>query len=253
MMRKLLAVATGLGVMFIGSQALAQPAGAAEFGRQGQFIFSADRLFDIFAYDNNKSHPDNTNNQDTTVQGTSIGLFGATSIDFAGAGGYGTIYNIPRLGFDYTIADHLTIGGDVLLFFALGGSTHLDPQPTSTDLPSGSIFGIFPHIGYILGMSDMLSFWLRGGLHFWNAQINGKCGGVDSTNEHAVGFDLDPSLVITPVQHFGFFAGPALDMGFGGGSTTRYDNPPTCNTQTTTNSGLTTINFSLSAGLLGWL
>lgn len=256
MIRKLIAVGTVAGLAFVASNSAAQTTGTGSFGQQGQFIFSADRLFDVFAYGNNKLHPDNTSNQDTTVQGTSIGLFGGTSAAAFGglAGSYATVYNVPRFGFDYTIINNLAIGGDLLLFFALGGSSHTDPSSMSTDLASGSLFGIFPHIGYILNLNDIISFWLRGGLHFWNAQINGKCGGSDSVNAHAFGFDVDPSIVISPVQHFAFFAGPALDWGFvGGGSTTRFDNPPTCNTQTTTSYGIQSLNFSVSAGLLGWL
>jgi hypothetical protein len=256
MIRKLIAVGTVAGLAFVASNAAAQATtGTGSFGQQGQFIFSADRLFDVFAYGNNKIHPDNTSNQDTTIQGTSFGLFGGTSANLNPlSGGYGTVYNVPRFGFDYTIIPNLAVGADLMLYFALGGSSHTDPSMTSTDLASGSLFGIFPHVGYILGLNDMISFWLRGGLHFWNAQVNGKCGGSDSANAHAFGFDLDPSIVISPVQHFAFFAGPALDWGFlGGASTTSFDNPPTCNTMTTKSAGLQELNFSLSAGLLGWL
>jgi hypothetical protein len=258
MIRRFVAVGTVAGLSLVASSSSAADPGAASLGQQGQFIFSADRLFDVFAYGNNKFHPDNSSNADTTVQGTSLGLFGGTSAAFGGLTGtsFGTVYNIPRFGFDYTIINNLTIGGDLLLFFSLGGSTHTDPTPTSTDLPSANVFGIFPHVGYIYGVNDLLSFWLRGGLHFWNAQINGRCGaiGTPSTNAHAFGIDLDPSIVISPVRHFAFFAGPALDWGFlGGTSTTTFDNPPMCNMTTTTNNGLTSLNFSLSAGLLGWL
>jgi hypothetical protein len=251
MIRRLIAVGTVAASSLMASASSAQTTG--NFGQKGEFIFSADRLFDIFAYGNNRSHPDNTTNQDTVVQGTSIGLFGGTSANAFGTiiRGYGTVYNIPRLGFDYTIIDNLTLGGDVLLYFALGGGIHQDPNPTSQDLPSGSLFGVFPRVGYIININDLIAFWLRGGVHFWNAQAN-QAGGQGSANAHAFGIDLDPSIVITPVQHFGFFAGPALDWGFlGGGNLARCDNAP-CNQQTYNYFTLQSLNFSLSAGLLGW-
>jgi hypothetical protein len=260
MIRRLIAVGTIAGLSLVASTSSAADTGS--FGQQGQFIFSADRLFDLFAYGNIKTHPDAMPNNVLTNQGTSFGLFGGTSQAFASAigattgvgGAYGTVYNIPRFGFDYTIINNLTIGGDLLLYFALGGSTHTDPSTMSTDLPSGNLIGLFPHVGYIFGVNDLLSFWLRGGLHYWNAQVNGKCGGNNTVNTHAFGVDIDPSIVISPVRHFAFFAGPALDAGFlGGASGTSFGMPPACPQTQLPNANLSMLNFSLSAGLLGWL
>ena len=256
--RLLVAVGVVSSLAFVTSQSAAQAANSGSFGQQGQFIFSANRLFDAYAYGNYRYHPDNSNNQDTVVQGTSAGGFGGTSAllglspNALKNGSYGTVYNVPRLGFDYTVFPNLAVGGDLLVYFALGGSTHQDPNSTSSDIAGMNLFGIFPHVGYIVGVNDLLSFWLRGGLHFWNAQIDGKCGGSDSLNVHAFGLDVEPSVVISPVQHFAFFAGPALDWGTGGVTDTQLTNAPTCNSQQSTNYGLTALNFSFTAGLVGW-
>jgi hypothetical protein len=264
MMRTVTAVGAMLGVLLTASVAGAQKAG--QFGDQGQFIFSADRLVPIFAFTQNKVTDDSVNpERSTTVTGTSISLlWGANSI-FSGStgnltnpnGGNPTFYTTPRVGFDYTIIPNLTIGGDVLAFFTLGGSstTAQGGRSVSNDSPSANVFGIVPRVGYILGMSDIISFWLRGGLSFYHAGTSiqdNRCNNQNDTSEiHVFGVDLDPQIVISPINHFAFIAGPALDVGFAGGASTT--NPGnTCNSTVTNSVGYSSLNFGLTGGLLGW-
>jgi len=265
MLRKLAAAGAAIGTLLVATLAQAQEKPGA-FGEQGQFIFSANRLFGLFGYENVKSAQDNTNNQDTTVSATSISLFYGSSTTALGASapaaaGVDTFYTVPRLGFDYTIIPNLTIGGDLIAFFALGGSSHTNPNTYSTDLPSGNVLGIAPRVGYIIGLNDIVSIWLRGGLHFYNMQVNepnapnqgqpppNACS-PGSFTAHVFGFDLDPQLVISPIPHFGFMVGPAFDWAPAGGYSV--PTPVQGNCGQTQNGSVQLLHFGATAGLLGW-
>lgn len=250
-MRALTVLGAAVFSMLVATSAEAQDKGT--FGQQGQFILSANRMFGLFSYNNNKFTPDGSNNT-TTVNSTAIGLIGGNAGAQVGAGNVGgpvingTFYNVPRFGFDYAVIDKLTIGGEAILFFSLGGSAHVDPGTGSTDLQAGNILGLAPRVGYVLGLNDLLSFWLRGGLHFYNAQINTAPTGActpPATSAHVFGLDLDPQLVISPSSHVGIMVGPVLDWGFLGG----YSTPAGCST--TSNGSYQSLNFGITSGLLG--
>jgi hypothetical protein len=273
MMRKLLAVAAGLGVTLAGSQALAQPAGA-EFGRQGEFIFSADRLFGFFAFTSDKVDvPDaNAQSHNITTNQTSFSFFWGSNGSFfptlvqGGGGafnlspGTSTFYSVPRLGFDYTIIDNLTIGGNLILFFTVGSSNneHIQRGNATTDNsvsnPGVLVFGFAPRVGYIINVSPLLSLWLRGGLSYYRGQakdVNNNVNPQVTTTDSAdtFGIDFDPQLVISPVPHFAFTVGPALDVGFGGHLT---HDVQTGSTDQNTSVNYSQVNFAVNAGLLGW-
>jgi hypothetical protein len=256
MIRRLIAVGTVAALSLVASASSAADTGTGSFGQQGQFIISADRLFALFAYTNNKVSPDNVSNADLTISGTSVGIIGGNSAVGLGGGGTslgatnGTFYNVPRFGFDYSVINNLTVGGEAIVFFSLGGSAHQNPNSNSTDLPSGNILGIAPRVGYVLGINDLLSFWLRGGLHFYAAQVN-SVGGMagctpPSSTAHVFGLDINPQLIITPAQHFGIMVGPTFDWGFVGGAST----PAGCSQ--TNNFSYTSLNFGLTSGLVTW-
>ena len=268
MMRTLTAVGATLGLLL--AAPLASATVERSFGDQGQFIFSADRLVPLFAYTNNQ-FTDNTVNpsQTSTVTGTSISLLwgsnsaggnsnGAVGLA-AGASGNPTFYTTPRLGFDYVIVPNVTVGGDLFAYFTLGGSTTVPNganMTRSTDNPSGNAFGVAPRGGYVLGLSGILSLWLRGGVHFYTETVNvpqQRCNGVnDSLNAHVFGLDIDPQLVISPIDHFAFLVGPALDWGFAGGASYTQNGAPACNQTTTTNLGYTSLMFGATGSIMGW-
>jgi hypothetical protein len=272
MMRRVFAAAAGLGALLSTGVAGAQPVQPGEFGQQGQFIFSADRLFPFFAFTSDKADVANTPNgvtANTTVNQTSISFFGSNygstvGFDRAGAasnfGGISTFFSVPRLGFDYSIIDHVTVGGDLILFFTLGGSasTHTQNGGTTTDTSTGSpsllVFGFAPRAGYVLNFSPLLSVWLRGGLSYYrgqskttNTMMNPNVTTTSSADTFAI--DLDPQLVISPVPHFAFTAGPALDIGFGGHLS---NDVQAGGTDNNTSVGYSQINFSINVGMLGW-
>jgi hypothetical protein len=251
-----LALGAALGTMLVAPAAHAQDKGG-DFGEQGEFIFGADRLFSVFAYTSNiYSLPGQTGN--TTSNGTEMGLFWGGNGVAGGTGGgvfaagNPNFYSPPRLGFDYTVIPHLTIGGELYAWFTPGqNNTTPTGNGTSTTNPSptGSAFGIAPRVGYIFGMSDMLSIWLRGGVSYyvsnWNSNAPNGCSASASLD--AFGLDIDPQLVISPVRHFAFTVGPSLDWGFLGG----WSYQGTCNAATTSGN-YNAVNFSVNGGLLGW-
>jgi hypothetical protein len=127
------------------------------------------------------------------------------------------------------------------------GTTVTNPAPT------GNEFGIAPRVGYIFGVNDMLSIWLRGGFSYYlanfssNGSLNNGCSSTASLD--SFGIDLDPQLVISPVNHFAFTAGPALDWGFLGGWGTTANS---CGNTPTVSGNYTAVNFSINGGMIGW-
>ncbi len=257
-LRNLTALGAALGTMLVATAAHAQDKGS--FGDQGQFIFGADRLFGAFAYTSNSFS--GVNGTTVTSNGTAMGLLwgGTSTFNGAGAGagivsGNPNFYSAPRVGFDYTVIPHLTIGGELFVWFTPGQNTSTSTNGTTVTNPAstGNEFGIAPRVGYIIGLNDMVSVWLRGGFSYYlaNYSSNGNLPNGCSTTASldSFGIDLDPQLVISPVNHFAFTVGPALDWGFLGGWSS---NGNSCTNPPTVSGNYTAVNFGINGGLLGW-
>jgi hypothetical protein len=269
MVRKLSAVAAGIGALLVSSTALAQPA-TGGFGNQGQFIFSADRLFPVFGYSRGSLNepgqpPAGVDKIVDSEDQTALGFFWGATPAFQGVGNFGAavpnVYTVPRLGFDYTIIPNLTIGGDVILFFTLGGSgsseTYLsngNTQTNTTSEPKTTTFGIAPRAGYILHLTDLLSLWLRGGLSFYTSTIKTSNTNMGQTTSESLNFDqlaldIDPQLVITPVPHFGFTVGVTGDIPITGGISDTTNNG---GGSTSVSSHASLLFIGVTGGLVGW-
>jgi hypothetical protein len=270
MIRKLSAVAAGVGALLVSSAAHAQAA-PSSFGNQGQFIFSADRLFPVFGYSRGSLNepgqpPAGVNKVVDSEDQTALGFFWGATPAFQGVGTAGVaipnVYTVPRLGFDYTIIPNVTIGGDVTVFFTLGGSgssetyeSNGNTQTTTGPEPKSTIFGIAPRAGYILHLTDLLSLWLRGGVSFYTAtsktsNTNNGQTTTNSFNFDQLGLDLDPQLVITPIPHFGFTVGVTGDIPLTGGiseSTTVSGGG-----STSVSSHASLLFVGVTGGLVGW-
>jgi hypothetical protein len=255
MVRRLTAVAASVGVFLTAS--LAQAQARPDFGKQGEFIFSADRLVPLFGFTSAKQ--DQPSGGNTKVTGfcneSSISLLWGSS---AGACPAEQFFTVPRLGFDYTVIPQLTVGGDLVLFFTLGGNSGTDttaPNGTQTtvkgDNPGTWLFGVAPRVGYIIPLTDLFAFWLRGGLSFYTASskvtLNQNTTRTTSVNQFAI--DLDPQFVITPVPHFGFTVGLTADIPITGGHSTETDSPGV--TQTTSNWS-SILFIGVTGGVLGY-
>ena len=271
MVRRLTAVAAGLGVVLVGSVAHAQTGGGS-FGNQGEFIFSADRLFPVLGYsrvsqDQAGQLPPNDTKITNSEESSGLGFFWGGSpgyaVDLGGnAATIPNVFTVPRLGFDYTIIPNVTIGGDLVAFFTLGGSQSQETdnngggkQTNSVSEPKSTIFGIAPRGGYILHLTDMFALWLRGGFSFYTATVKQT---VDNNNNNQVttsvnfdqfALDLDPQLVITPVPHFGFTVGLTADIPLAGGHSVSVDQP---NSSTSVSAGSSLMFIGVTGGIIGW-
>jgi hypothetical protein len=277
-MRSLLAALVGTGALFSASIAHAQV--PQEFGEKGQLIFSADRLMPLVDFAQNKTTDNNVNPAATaTYTSSQISLlWGSTSVsgDVAlagptnaagniqgvGNGATANVYTVPRVGFDYVIVPHLTIGGNVV-FFATMGSNHTDCGGTNCQTQgsgTGDVFGVAPRVGYVLGLSGMLSLWIRGGAHYYHQHMAlptqvALCGNrvdSDNINVEVGGVDFDPQFVISPVPHFAFIAGPTVDWGFAGSVSQDAPNQRNCNARDSTSVGYAAFNLGITGGLIGW-
>ncbi len=264
-MRTLTAVGATLGVLLTAPFASAQANAGAAFGQQGQFIVSADRLFDLFAFSRNSQDLFNANPGDNkTVQTstqTSMGILWGSTFPT----GSENFYTVPRLGFDYTIVDHVTVGGELVVFFTLGGSTsteHDHPNGSTTtdsaDNPGWTVFGIAPRGGYILQLTDLFSLWLRGGFSIYtaNSKSTTTLGNTTTTTSNGVqqfAIDLDPQLVITPIHHAGFTVGLTGDIPIGGGHSQEVNfTNGTMTTDTKNGAASSQAFFGVTAGMLVW-
>jgi hypothetical protein len=251
MRKAIMLAAVGCAMAWTGTS---RAAGDEEFGKQGQFILSADRLMPFFAYTNERTTLEQNNQKDTvSTSNASMGiLFGrSTNANIP--------YTIPRVGFDYTIIDHLTLGGNIIAIFGFGGSvtgTRETPGQTVTttsDSPTITGFGIAPRVGYIFDLSSVFYIWLRGGFSFYTLSAKStdrnNPNNVTTDSRSVFGLDLEPTLVISPINHFGITIGLPVDIGFAGSQKHEEQNGATTRT---TDLGYSAFHFGINAGLLGY-
>jgi hypothetical protein len=271
MIRRLTAVAAGVGVMLVGSLASAQVQTQSHgyFGDQGEFMFSAGRLVPIFGFASETQNtagplPAGVTKQSATESSSQIGfLWGGTpGYAVSATATLPNVFTVPRLGFDYTIVPNVTVGGDLVVFFTLGGSQSTETDnngggktTTSVSEPKSTIFGIAPRAGYIIHVNDLLSVWLRGGLSYYTASVRQTATDMNNvkttegTNVDQFALDLEPQLVITPTSHFGFTLGVNGDIPLTGGHTDFVNTP----TNSTSNSAWSSLVYvGVTGGLIGW-
>jgi hypothetical protein len=252
-----------MGVLLAAPLAEAQRRGGDEgFGERGQFIVSADRLFDLFAFSSVSQDqfgtPPGTKIVVTSTE-TSMGFLWGSATD---SGPTATFYTVPRVGVDYTIVNNVTVGGELILWFTLGGhtSTETDTANASNTTTSGNpgsvIFGVAPRGGYILQLNDAFSLWLRGGFSIITTSTNtsNTTAGINTSNTTGAqqfAIDLDPQFVWTPMRHVGFTAGLTTDIPIGGG---HWSNTTFSGTGTTVNESRPSsiAFFGVTVGTLVW-
>jgi hypothetical protein len=230
-----LALASGASIVFGASMASAQQR-AGDFGQQGEFIIDGNRLFQLFAFDNVSQGSltgvggDVTSITNSSTSTTISLLYGSNGNSTQNGTSGDPFFTVPRVGFDYVIVPNVTIGGDLIVLFTLGGHSTVetdtsDGKSASVTSPNPGVtgFGIAPRGGYILPLSDMFSLWLRGGFSYYTATSKistTNAAGVtttDSTNIDQFALDLEPQIVFHPIPHVGFTAGLTADIPLTGG------------------------------------
>ena len=272
MKRTLTAALASTAVLTAAPAAMAQ-AKATDFGEQGQFIIGADRLLSLFGYSHFSADlptGGNLTKNTASLDSTSIGLlYGGTPISLGvgnagGLGGYTTnlAFTVPRVGLDYVIVPNVTIGGDLVLYFTVGGSSSTEQDfqggtqmTTSTGNPGVTLFGIAPRGGYILGLNDMFSLWLRGGFSYytWTSKqtvTQGNNSVTNTSSENQFAGDLEPQIVFHIIPHVGFTAGLTLDIPlFGQWSGSQQ---PANGTTQSQSGGASLLYFGLNLGMLAY-
>ncbi len=261
MKRTLTAVLASAAVLTVAPAAMAQAAAKSDFGEQGQFIIGADRLFQLFAFDNVSQNdfgplPNTVKSSTTTVNGTSLSFFSGQTGTQTGD----QFFTVPRLGLDYVIVPNVTLGGDIVAVFSLGGSTKHEVDNNdgsnmtqSVSSPSVTGFGIAPRGGYILGLSDMFSLWLRGGFSYYIESSkqtdpnNNNTTTTTTVNQFAL--DLEPQIVFHIIPHVGFTAGVYADIPLTGGHSQDANNG---NNQASVSAGSSIFYFGLDMGMVAY-
>jgi hypothetical protein len=229
MKRSLFAIALMASAMLVASHARAQAQQA--FGDRGEFIIGADRLMPLLAYSHfSRSVPPPGGAVDASYSGdnTTLGLFFGSALDLNNQGDGQTdfpsssFFNVPRVGLDYVIAPNITIGGDVVVFFTLGGGRSTQSEfangtgmTSQQENRSLTVFGVAPRGGYIMKLSDLFSVWFRGGPSFYTGTMktgSPQTGTTQSDTQQQFAIDLEPQFVFTPIPHIGFTAALDVDL-----------------------------------------
>ncbi len=176
-----------------------EAASAQVFGNKGDAAFGAERLMGV--------HSDHVF-QDGAVPGDpgldyDVTTFGLGWFGHAAA----TPFDLPRITFDYFIADHWSLGGalayqttDITLNDNRGG-------PGTGD---GSEFLFNPRVGYAHMFGRVVGIWPRAGLTYHSETAN------NDRNINGFALGLEAQFVFVPVQHFAILLGPSLDLDFTG-------------------------------------
>jgi hypothetical protein len=224
-MKALSSVALAVGLLALAPTAHA--AGDAEgFGDKHQLIISADRLLPVIGY----THASQTTSQNgiditSSNSGVGIGILWSQSLALSN-GTIPDVQTIPRVAFDYTIIDHLTLGGALALGFGLDSKNSNESVTNSvkttakTDGPSAWAIGFAPRVGYVLPFSEHWAFWPRAGVGIYHVSSHQDAvtnNGNNNNNETTVSdtllsLDLDPQLVLTPMQHLFLTLGPTVNI-----------------------------------------
>ena len=252
-MNKRTAIGMGAALVALGFAGEARAQAGAAFGSAGQPIVSADRLFGVYFW-SVKSQADATpadpNPQIATQSGTAINLLWGSDSSFV-AGGTADVYSVPRLAFDYTVIDHLSVGGSIGYLNRSGKTeTTMDGVTTSRDSPTGFALLFSPRVGFAIALSPMVAIWPRLGITYFTASTQSTNMAMPPTTTKTTlnGFALsmDAELVITPLSHVGFTVGPMLDLPLSG----RMKIERTGGTNNLTESSAKITNYGLTAGLL---
>lgn len=209
----------------------------AAFGEGGTFVFGAERLFGVNAWDTTVT----VGGEDIEASGTNFDLL--VSVPLTGVSFFPiNPSGVARIAFDYFVMGAFSVGGAFGYFSTSGETTEGN---TTEDLPSTSGFAFAPRVGYATMFSDLVGIWLRGGFVFFSATTELQSGFEQSVS--AQNITLEALLLIVPVGHLAITVGPLVDIGIGGDVELVDDEGDTAGFDATYTS------FGVMAGLFGYL
>lgn len=269
-MSKASLLALGVAAVLVASTQDAQAAGHANgFGEKGEIIISADRLVPLFGYTHSSVEAtgplaNNTTRSTSANQSGLSFLFGRDLSSYDGGVLPVNVHSIPRVAFDVTVINNLTVGLGLAFAFGFGGTvktetvTGANTTVTSkADAPSATAFGLAPRVGYIIPFGEHLAFWPRLGFAFYSISLKteqtNNLNNVTTTNKVSdtlFSLDLDPQLAIIPTEHFFFTVGPMLNIPFAG---SRSISSSTGATTQEIDNDISLLHFGIHASIGGWL
>jgi hypothetical protein len=270
MIRKLIALGVGgaaaLVAMTVSAPAQAQGTVVNDRldGEGIKLIFSADRLFGLNWHKYTiKEEWTPAPGQNGTVEehshsGTSFSLLWPNT---AGYSYYPNLAAIPRLSFDAKVFMGLTVGGS-LGFMAFSGTyAHEKTRGNALEADedySGNAFLFAPRVGWILMFTDIIGLWPRLAIDYYTAHNEARytVGGAAVKNKTSIwglGASVEVPLIIAPVSHFAFTAGPVFDWYPLGKADSKREPPdPTPDPYPLKDTKVSLVNIGFTFGLMGW-
>lgn len=237
--------------------AQAEPKPPPRFGARRQLVVTADRLVPLLGY---TSQSVTATDGDTTTKTTDSGISLAFLV--GREPGFGAMHTVPRVAFDFTFMDRLTIGTSFTLAFGIDGTHTEERRPRQgpatvreNTIPGATLLGFGPRVGYVLTLHENLAFWPRAGIAFYSLESQREQTsnvGVTSTasvTDTAFSLDLDPQLVWTPLAHVLVHAGPLANLPLSGAHETGFAQGSDLKDRS---DHLTIFHFGVSAGLGVW-
>ena len=192
--------------------------------RRSRLALSADRLMGVFFWKQVITQP--AGGGEVEPSGTQLNFLmgnSATGGGSSGASGGVQAPNpaaIPRAGLDVILGNGLTLGGS-LGYIATSGETKRPQDDASVTVESASTNGyiLAPRLGFLIETGPVVSIWLRGGLTVYSYSIETPDFETSPRQEisaQGTQVTLEPALVVTPIDHFGFSASIAIDQAMTG-------------------------------------
>jgi hypothetical protein len=209
---------------------------------KGTFIVSAERLFGLSI---NRTTTATNNNGDVSVDHTGFGLLLSSP---------STVHMLPRMALDLAIIDGLTVGAGLGVFVGDRATiTSNDGATVEAQGPTTTAMLFAPRVGYALHLSHIVSFWIRVGFTYYrtNAETERTIANVVTTTSDrtsGLAFDLEPTFLFQPFDHFGFTAGIVADLPLTGDHTNEVS---AGNTTRSTSIKQTVRNVGIVASMLG--
>jgi hypothetical protein len=192
---------------------------AQQLGTKGDAIFGAERLFGIRGENVDIDRPEPAPDQE--LSGTTISFGFARSL---------VPYNIPRVGFDYLIVDHWSIGG-ALAYSNMDADADPGGSATVTD------FALAPRGGFLYMFGAVAGIWPRAGFTYHSTSVE------DDYSEYTLALNLECNFPIVITPHFGVLLGLSFDQSFAGNRDPE-DGP---------DEDIDYQNIGLQVGMFGWI
>lgn len=234
------------------------------FGEKHQLIVSADRLLPVIGYTHaSVSSTDNGQEVTSSHSGANVSLLFGSSLAVP-ASNLVDPHTLPRVAFDFTVIDHLTLGAALAFGVGFAGKQSQEAvaggvkTTTKTDDPSSWVIGFAPRVGYVVPIGNHLAFWPRGGLGVYHAALHQDRTVANADVETSVGdthlsLDLDPQLVIVPYPHLFCTVGPIANIPLAGSRATETKTTAGGATRSVSvDNDISVFRIGLSASIGGW-